>query len=159
MKRRPPRSTRTDTLFPYTTLFRSPSSVCRSTRSSGATRTTSALVPSAYRIGTSTNLVRTPRMVSASPWAPLALSTLGFSILCTSLDLPCGFPGSIPAIALTLVRHAICQGGQGSQHKFVGRRRDTDFSAKVHDATAQPADLERLSRFQIVQHEIGRAHV
>src|SRR3546814_3582518 len=24
MKRRPPRSTRTDTLFPYTTLFRSP---------------------------------------------------------------------------------------------------------------------------------------
>src|SRR3546814_4653641 len=27
MIRRPPRSTRTDTLFPYTTLFRSPSSV------------------------------------------------------------------------------------------------------------------------------------
>src|SRR3546814_4666903 len=26
MKRRPPRSTRTDTLFPYTTLFRSPGS-------------------------------------------------------------------------------------------------------------------------------------
>src|SRR3546814_3179648 len=25
MRRRPPRSTRTDTLFPYTTLFRSPS--------------------------------------------------------------------------------------------------------------------------------------
>src|SRR3546814_1355891 len=29
MKRRPPRSTRTDTLFPYTTLFRSP---CRHAR-------------------------------------------------------------------------------------------------------------------------------
>src|SRR3546814_19012899 len=28
MIRRPPRSTRTDTLFPYTTLFRSPSQVC-----------------------------------------------------------------------------------------------------------------------------------
>src|SRR3546814_20148998 len=27
MIRRPPRSTRTDTLFPYTTLFRSPSSI------------------------------------------------------------------------------------------------------------------------------------
>src|SRR3546814_8617673 len=27
MRRRPPRSTRTDTLFPYTTLFRSPSGV------------------------------------------------------------------------------------------------------------------------------------
>src|SRR3546814_17755424 len=29
MIRRPPRSTRTDTLFPYTTLFRSPSSLAR----------------------------------------------------------------------------------------------------------------------------------
>src|SRR3546814_11912245 len=29
MIRRPPRSTRTDTLFPYTTLFRSPASVMR----------------------------------------------------------------------------------------------------------------------------------
>src|SRR3546814_3179913 len=28
MTRRPPRSTRTDTLFPYTTLFRSPSPPC-----------------------------------------------------------------------------------------------------------------------------------
>src|SRR3546814_3825919 len=28
MIRRPPRSTRTDTLFPYTTLFRSPASSC-----------------------------------------------------------------------------------------------------------------------------------
>src|SRR3546814_18816341 len=29
MIRRPPRSTRTDTLFPYTTLFRSPRRLCR----------------------------------------------------------------------------------------------------------------------------------
>src|SRR3546814_2230026 len=28
MIRRPPRSTRTDTLFPYTTLFRSPTRLC-----------------------------------------------------------------------------------------------------------------------------------
>src|SRR3546814_12610853 len=33
MIRRPPRSTRTDTLFPYTTLFRSPSSDARRGRS------------------------------------------------------------------------------------------------------------------------------
>src|SRR3546814_2888133 len=32
MKLRPPRSTRTDTLFPYTTLFRSPPSAIRSFR-------------------------------------------------------------------------------------------------------------------------------
>src|SRR3546814_9221348 len=36
MIRRPPRSTRTDTLFPYTTLFRSPS--CRSSRPSSIRR-------------------------------------------------------------------------------------------------------------------------
>src|SRR3546814_13644309 len=29
MIRRPPRSTRTDTLFPYTTLFRSPAELCQ----------------------------------------------------------------------------------------------------------------------------------
>src|SRR3546814_5099240 len=34
MIRRPPRSTRTDTLFPYTTLFRSPSSMRSRNRSS-----------------------------------------------------------------------------------------------------------------------------
>src|SRR3546814_6852709 len=33
MIRRPPRSTRTDTLFPYTTLFRSPSATWSRTRS------------------------------------------------------------------------------------------------------------------------------
>src|SRR3546814_7402687 len=32
MIRRPPRSTRTDTLFPYTTLFRSPTKVYRTVR-------------------------------------------------------------------------------------------------------------------------------
>src|SRR3546814_4189880 len=36
MIRRPPESTRTDTLFPYTTLFRSP--VCRIARSGKASR-------------------------------------------------------------------------------------------------------------------------
>src|SRR3546814_16072019 len=36
MKRRPPRSTRTDTLFPYTTLFRSPA--CRRARSGWRSR-------------------------------------------------------------------------------------------------------------------------
>src|SRR3546814_11024371 len=33
MIRRPPRSTRTDTLFPYTTLFRSPGRACPEDRS------------------------------------------------------------------------------------------------------------------------------
>src|SRR3546814_11876882 len=37
MTRRPPRSTRTDTLFPYTTLFRSTAKVSRSSRDLGKT--------------------------------------------------------------------------------------------------------------------------
>src|SRR3546814_8665318 len=38
MIRRPPRSTRTDTLFPYTTLFRSPGSEDRPAAASGERR-------------------------------------------------------------------------------------------------------------------------
>src|SRR3546814_20572577 len=36
MRRRPPRSTRTDTLFPYTTLFRSPEAAPRPPQPSGS---------------------------------------------------------------------------------------------------------------------------
>src|SRR3546814_3560078 len=36
MIRRPPRSTRTDTLFPYTTLFRSPAEFCHVANSTSA---------------------------------------------------------------------------------------------------------------------------
>src|SRR3546814_1926913 len=41
MRRRPPRSTRTDTLFPYTTLFRSPgvsAALCRPCQPAGVSR-------------------------------------------------------------------------------------------------------------------------
>src|SRR3546814_17276767 len=40
MSRRPPRSTRTDTLFPYTTLFRAPGERCR--RVAGTQQTVTA---------------------------------------------------------------------------------------------------------------------
>src|SRR3546814_8312655 len=46
MIRRPPRSTRTDTLFPYTTLFRSPLPACGSEGGSTACR---AEVPPSWR--------------------------------------------------------------------------------------------------------------
>src|SRR3546814_3823503 len=53
MRRRPPRSTRTDTLFPYTTLFRSPDlpdiRMARSTRS--ARRRAGAIEGSARMMG------------------------------------------------------------------------------------------------------------
>src|SRR3546814_13758889 len=38
MIRRPPRSTRTDTLFPYTTLFRSSGKPARAVKAAGATK-------------------------------------------------------------------------------------------------------------------------
>src|SRR3546814_2762304 len=52
MIRRPPRSTRTDTLFPYTTLFRSPLSC-------GARQANSARLPPMAR--TSSPRMKTPR--------------------------------------------------------------------------------------------------
>src|SRR3546814_2538677 len=45
MIRRPPRSTRTDTLFPYTTLFRSTRRSSRSARRCGAQRGEGGEVP------------------------------------------------------------------------------------------------------------------
>src|SRR3546814_8240078 len=58
MIRRPPRSTRTDTLFPYTTLFRSPRS-----RVGGGFRTTTRGFPAApgHRIRQTLALVPRPR--------------------------------------------------------------------------------------------------
>src|SRR3546814_16414370 len=52
--RRPPRSTRTDTLFPYTTLFRSavlPATVQRRRQTPDRRRSLVALAPSATRAG------------------------------------------------------------------------------------------------------------
>src|SRR3546814_16855466 len=48
MIRRPPRSTRTDTLFPYTTLFRSDAASARSTRSPVRSRNRRSDLPPAY---------------------------------------------------------------------------------------------------------------
>src|SRR3546814_11628206 len=49
MQRRPPTSTRTDTLFPYTTLFRSPETSARDRR-----RTMFQLAGNLQRLGTET---------------------------------------------------------------------------------------------------------
>src|SRR3546814_3078236 len=51
MRRRPPRSTRTDTLFPYTTLFRSAASRCTRTvrRRSPLHRGSAARMPARWR--------------------------------------------------------------------------------------------------------------
>src|SRR3546814_9745695 len=55
MIRRPPRSTRTDTLFPYTTLFRSLGAACRGRRAGahlgvGGLRPAAVAVPAAVRL-------------------------------------------------------------------------------------------------------------
>src|SRR3546814_15156313 len=69
MKRRPPRSTRTDTLFPYTTLFRSLDhcgprpSLCIQRRDAVAARALAAIqCPQRLRQGSTTDL-RHPRVV------------------------------------------------------------------------------------------------
>src|SRR3546814_13205122 len=54
MIRRPPRSTRTDTLFPYTTLFRSYEAICELLTEHKALR---ALVPRLYGLGDLTEIL------------------------------------------------------------------------------------------------------
>src|SRR3546814_1275400 len=70
MIRRPPRSTRTDTLFPYTTLFRSPAALATTTssRTAAVQRTNGSGTPAAlievhlrrlgYRLGLREGLAR-----------------------------------------------------------------------------------------------------
>src|SRR3546814_15029886 len=67
MIRRPPRSTRTDTLFPYTTLFRSTNSNCRSSTSA---TTAPRSIGSRHRSSGSENKVslETILMIEAVLW-------------------------------------------------------------------------------------------
>src|SRR3546814_4515790 len=51
MIRRPPRSTRTDTLFPYTTLFRSPRERAESTAAKAAATQTVTRHPAGFSLG------------------------------------------------------------------------------------------------------------
>src|SRR3546814_4710904 len=53
MIRRPPRSTRTDTLFPYTTLFRSATGVPRGALSTAQSSIIRLLNPDSAKVGTS----------------------------------------------------------------------------------------------------------
>src|SRR3546814_5960244 len=65
MIRRPPRSTRTDTLFPYTTLFRS--RVTTSARSSNSSRLdTARALPSDNLVSMSWKITRMPRLSARS---------------------------------------------------------------------------------------------
>src|SRR3546814_17646849 len=63
MIRRPPRSTRNDTLFPYTTLFRSPGVVNRAVTPEGARMLGDNLFAAAHddAVGIGTDLHRAPR--------------------------------------------------------------------------------------------------
>src|SRR3546814_3087924 len=83
MIRRPPRSTRTDTLFPYTTLFRSPTTLVRAGFDYLKTDTRAgawSAVPLYYSDGTMTDL---PRSFSAAArwnrWTREATTAFGRS--------------------------------------------------------------------------------
>src|SRR3546814_4861755 len=71
MIRRPPRSTRTDTLFPYTTLFRSPGGAYRIQPADGAAGQPSAVGRAANRNQFVTDVFRLRSIDAASALATL----------------------------------------------------------------------------------------
>src|SRR3546814_1327857 len=73
MIRRPPRSTRTDTLFPYTTLFRSPSD-----------QPPTSIAPEA--VGLKTQIIVKSLFVPASAWET------GSPVSATMMDVDEGLP-------------------------------------------------------------------
>src|SRR3546814_11259058 len=96
MIRRPPRSTRTDTLFPYTTLFRSLAAFALGTDTAGSGR-----VPAAFN-----------NIVGIKP-TPGLLSTAGLVPACRTLDC-------ISIFGLT-VRDAAEEIGRASCRERVGQ--------------------------------------
>src|SRR3546814_8771035 len=70
MKRRQPESTRTDTLFPYTTLFRSASAPSSPASASSCTRRTSTSPCRAPRLWASAFPTRQPRRSCSTPAPP-----------------------------------------------------------------------------------------
>src|SRR3546814_4840229 len=69
MIRRPPISTRTDTLFPYTTLFRSSPSACQTTMP-GQSPATGDVVPDTSASQSCATVTPLPQDLSVSPAAP-----------------------------------------------------------------------------------------
>src|SRR3546814_18159202 len=80
MRRRPPRSTRTDTLFPYTTLFRSPAP-------------TRNVVSAASEASVAGNAIATPAVVAALDPSYLAVkdaapAQIAAAVVVTAFVLP-----------------------------------------------------------------------
>src|SRR3546814_18337215 len=97
MIRRPPRSTRTDTLFPYTTLFRS---ACQA-----AAATLDYLAPH-VRAGVSTGELDRLCMDFITNELKVESATVGYA--------PPGYT-PFPASICTSVNHAICHGIPGDK--------------------------------------------
>src|SRR3546814_19210952 len=67
MIRRPPRSTRTDTLFPYTTLFRSTDAICPEVIADKAAGTLGCIVGPTISIGMAQHHLAFPGSVALRP--------------------------------------------------------------------------------------------
>src|SRR3546814_10169463 len=85
MIRRPPRSTRTDTLFPYTTLFRSTGSPSSSERAWALRRAAAKSVPGSAQTGRR-RVRRRQRAGSGSPLCPRSGIRLVEYILDTEVE-------------------------------------------------------------------------
>src|SRR3546814_5480304 len=145
MIRRPPRSTRTDTLFPYTTLFRS-----RRTRASqqsrGASHTPAGIVsimPSAG-VGRAA-AIRCPAAVECRRRPPAGMRTPGdegmrsegmlawLAALLLVAALPCAAQTARPTLELADGHHEI------QLSPYVGYRQDTGAVDKAADAFRRAA--------------------
>src|SRR3546814_14821206 len=87
MIRRPPRSTRTDTLFPYTTLFRSGGAGLPRGRRRSRRRLSQGAGRSDRRAGTADRPARDPAALTAAAWT--TASRISWSSMTTSASARC----------------------------------------------------------------------
>src|SRR3546814_11112769 len=100
MIRRPPRSTRTDTLFPYTTLFRSTPKSGRSS-TDGSNTTGANELHDSRKLRRITSMMKTMMLGLAATIAAPASAETGGRVLVSGVE-PSNHPGSL-LVAITIL--------------------------------------------------------
>src|SRR3546814_18737966 len=124
MIRRPPRFTRTDTLFPYTTLFRSPAGSTARAATRARPRSRAPPVPPATRAGTAGRRAGRQAPATRSRARRDSVETLTVGLCRVPTDQTTGYPLSCPpyyaALRLRKIDRAACRERAGYYGEISG---------------------------------------
>src|SRR3546814_1124439 len=146
MIRRPPRSTRTDTLFPYTTLFRSPAGLVQ-------------LILLAGRTSRRDNPLRKETFMNATPLMPRLATAAAVAVLC-AVPLAAQAQQDMPGEGTT-VHMARATWDTGWWPAEIYKQLLAKLGYEVGEVTTldNPPFYQAVAQGDVDFWEIGRAHV